>query len=220
VNQFVTVARSSTTTAVPITVSDRKHTIVGNFPIHFNLPSPGTSSDSSTDQQTFKILSKFSPNTSAGPTILTQFTPSYQLQQLWASPFLSTGNSNTTTPRFTNRRRHSFITSFPESTVSPVNCQVLTFSQVAEQVVSPTDLSPPLSITCVPKGYIIMDLEEDSFGEFVDTDVEDSTLDTSFNAEKENVPSEVLVDVDALNLCDLAQSIYEEPLDGNMSEKE
>jgi hypothetical protein len=65
-----------------------------------------------------------------------------------------------------------------------------------------------------------MDQEEDSFGEFVDTDVEDSTLDTSFNAEKENVPSEVLVDVDALNLCDLAQSIYEEPLDSSMSEEE
>jgi hypothetical protein len=149
-------------------------------------------------------------------------SPRYQLKQVWSSNNNSTSNSNGTTPLHSNCVSASIkFTKKSNYLISPINCTKLTYSQVEDIAVSVVDSSPVVCRGTVAKGYQIMDDDEEySFVEYPDSEVEGDVSLCNGSTGPAACESDVSVDLDSLNLNDIAKGIVDDASDPNISEAE
>jgi hypothetical protein len=196
---------------VPVTVSDKKRSPSVLYPLKFHLPPPESSSDCS---RTDSVESHNSTSAFVQPSWVAYrnpITPSYQLRRLYTSNLLSNSISCHTTPLFNNLSRYTSLQPIELDNNSPVNCTVLSYNDYSSGPNITSSLSPIVTRTRVPKRYRIMEAEYDS--SLLDlTDIEGEIgggCDEGVSEEQVVTPKE-LIEVDSINLSELARVIMDD----------
>jgi hypothetical protein len=146
-------------------------------------------------------------------------SPTYQLKQIWSSNLPQSIDSTLSTPLCCNRASVKTSVVQPEKVLSPINCTRLLYTAVDSSLNGAQEISPVVIRTQVPKGYSKMD-DDFSLLEYPDSEVEGDESSLNDASAPDTIEPAVLVQVEGLDLNDMAKLITDDAMDPNISEEE